>query len=130
MEVVGVGRIHGGCGRGSDAEDGQHEDGRRDADEPKRTTGPTAAPETRLARVRRAQPGMQPPTQTLLLRQMLDAIGDPPGLWRAKPATLLAFEQALDGRPGLPGHEEGRRRDRDQDALVVATRGDRRRPPR
>src|SRR5260370_20648963 len=110
MEVVGVGRLHGGCGRGADAEDGEHEDGRRDADEPKRTTGSRAAPETRLARVQRAKPGMQPPTQTLLLRQMLDAIGDPPSLWRAKPATLLAFEQALDGRPGLEGNEQERQR--------------------
>src|SRR6202011_3373453 len=79
-EVVEIGREHRWCGRRADAEDGQHKDRGRDADEPK---GPTRSPATPEACLAGERPGLgltQPAVDALLLRQVLDAVRDPAGL--------------------------------------------------
>src|SRR5207248_3532054 len=116
VEVVDIGREHRWRGCRADAEDRQHEDGGRYADEAKRAARATTA------RVPCGRLRTEPSVQTLPLRQVLDAIGDSARLRRAKPATLLPFEQALDRRPGLEGDEQERQRHRAQNTLVVAAR--------
>src|SRR5207244_12134389 len=99
---VDIGGEHRWRGYSAKAQDRQHEDGGRDADEAKRAARATTA------RVWCGRPRTEPPVQTPKLRQMFDAIGDEAGLWRAEPAALAPFEQALDRRPRLKGHEQER----------------------
>src|SRR4029077_11426830 len=108
MQVVGVGGLHDGSGCGATAEDGEPEEGMRDADEAKIAARSAAVACERVSRAQLGWPGMQPPFQALLLRQMLDAVGDPSCLRGAKPTAFVPLEQSLDRRPGLEGHEQER----------------------
>ena len=122
MEVERVGRQHAGGGGSPDAKDGQHQNGACDADDPESPTSPTGVAQPHGCWCRPAWPRMQPPFQALLRLEVLDPIGDPSGLGRAKPGAFVPFEQALQRCPGLEGDEQKREDDGAKDAAVVLAR--------
>ena len=95
MEVERVGCQHSGCGCRANAEDGQHQNGRCDADDPKRSTPPTGVAQEHIARRWLTRLRTQPPFQAPLRLEVLDPICDAPGLGRSKPGAFVPFEQAL-----------------------------------